>query len=41
MTIAEKAVEIKKVISMICDLLPVVVNVIKEVIILLKDLKTV
>lgn len=41
MSIAEKAVEIKKVITMICDLLPVLVNVVKEVILLLKDIKTV
>lgn len=41
MSIAEKAIEIKKVITMICDLLPVLVNVVKEVILLLKDIKTV
>lgn len=41
MSITEKAVEIKKVITMICDLLPVVVQVVKEVLIVLKELKTV
>lgn len=41
MSIAEKTVEIKKVITMICELLPVIVTVIKEVLVLLKDIKTV
>lgn len=41
MSIAEKALEIKKVIAMICDLLPVIVQVVKEVLVVLKELKTV
>lgn len=41
MSISEKANEIKKVITMICDILPVVVSVIKEVLIVLRDIKTV
>lgn len=41
MSIAEKATEIKRVITMICDILPTVVSVIKEVLLVLKELKTV
>lgn len=41
MSIADKALEIKKVITMICDLLPVIVQVVKEVLVVLKELKTV
>lgn len=41
MTIADKVIEIKKVITMICDILPVIVQVVKEILILLKEIKTV
>lgn len=41
MTIADKVIEIKKVITMICDMLPVIVQVVKEILIMLKEIKTV
>lgn len=36
MSVAEKIVEIKKIISLVCDVVPSLVTIVKEIIILLK-----
>lgn len=41
MSISEKVVELKKIVSMICEILPVIASVIKEVLVIVKDIKTV
>lgn len=41
MSVSEKIIEIKKVVSMICDLLPVIVSLAKEIIMVVKEIKTV
>lgn len=41
MSISDKVIIIKNIISMICDLLPSVVGLVREVINLLSDIKTV
>lgn len=36
MSIAEKITEIKKIISLVCDVVPSIVSIVKEVVLLLK-----
>ena len=41
MSISDKVAEIKKLINLICETIPILVSIIKEIIIVVKDLKTV
>ena len=41
MSISEKVTEIKRIVTLVCDVIPAIVSVVKEVLILLKDIKTV
>lgn len=40
MSVSDKITEIKKIVTMVCEILPVIANVIKEVIVMIKDIKT-
>lgn len=41
MSVTDKIQEIKRIITLVCDVIPAIVSVIKEIIIVIKDLKTV
>lgn len=41
MSVSDKITEIKKVIQLVCETLPVIVDLIKEIILTIKDVKTV
>lgn len=41
MSVSDKISEIKKIIQLVCDTLPVIVGLIKEIILTIKDVKTV
>lgn len=37
----DKAIQLKELVSLICEVIPMVVSIIKEIILAIKDLKTV
>lgn len=41
MSVSDKITEIKKVIQLVCETLPVIVDLIKEIILTIKEVKTV
>lgn len=41
MSVSDKIAEIKKIVQLICEVLPVIVDLIKEVILTIKEVKTV
>lgn len=41
MTLQDKAMEIKQLVTLICEVIPIVVSIIKEVLLAIKDVKTI
>lgn len=41
MSVSDKITEIKKIIQLVCETLPVIVELIKEIVLTIKDVKTV
>lgn len=41
MSVTDKITEIKKIIQLVCDTLPIIVELIKEIVLTIKEVKTV
>lgn len=41
MSISDKGIEIKKIVSLVCEIIPMIIQIVKEVIVTIKELQTV